>query len=227
MRQRLATLAVPFLVAALAAGCSNNDASEGAEGNGTPTASKSVNPEVPQSKGLLKIGIDGTPSSPITWRVPEGTTPTSPVGVTQRFLAMYGQAGIPDAEHDIELVSSITADAEYSLSAEGATTYNAIREGYTPGETRTGPLWIWLDEAQTRGDHAVVRGCADIGYFLPEGAKAPAKYPASAWYTELRRVTDFDGRTVWKVSRHNSGPIRESNEFEARCPAWAKHSPAS
>jgi hypothetical protein len=214
-----------FLLAGLAAGCSNDNASNG---SGAADADTSARPAagVPQSEGLLKIKVDGTPTSPISWRVPAGTIASSPVGVTQRFLAMYGQAGLPDADHDIELVSSVTADAEYSLSAEGATTTNAVREGYIAGETRSGPLWIWLDDAETRGDHAVVRGCADVGYFQPEGAPTPAEYPAAAWYTELRRVTDFDGETVWKVSRHNAGPIRDSNEFEARCPGWAKHSPA-
>ncbi len=141
------------------------------------------------------------------------------MGVTQRFLALYGQGGTPGTNPDVKLVGSV-AEGNWDSIAR-----LKLLDGNVKGETRSGPLWIWLDSAVENGDHAVVRGCADVGYFQPEGATKPAKFRAEAWYTELKRLKDYDGKTVWKVSRHNAGPVRDSNPFEAKCPGWAKHRP--
>ncbi len=210
-----------LLIAGAAAGCTGSDDKPDPSPSTTPTATTSADlaAEVPQSEGLPKIDIDGGNGSPIDWRLPADSTAGSPVEVTQRFLALYGQGGTPGTDTDIPLASSVATDGELAVAR------GRLLDGYVEGETRAGPLWIWLDSAVENGDHAVVRGCADVGYFQPEGATKPAKFRAEAWYTELKRLKDYDGKTVWKVSRHNAGPVRDSNPFEAKCPGWAKHRP--
>ncbi len=207
-------------VAAILSGCG------GREGDDDPSPSPSASgsgdyAEIAQAKGLPQISVDGPTGSPITWRLPAGTRPGDPVGVTQRFLTLYMHAGTPGADPEPALATSVAANDGWLPQLRS----RLIDPDEDGDEPRQGPLWVWLDAADEQGDRATVRGCADVAYFRPEGQSSPADPAAQAWYTELERGEDVDGRTVWKVSRFNAGPVRESDAFEARCPAWAKHRP--
>ncbi len=177
--------------------------------------------QIPQARGLPRIGVDGQPGSPISWRLPPGTRPDDPVGIAQRFISLYAHAGTPGADPDPALATNVAADDGW-LPRLRSRLIDPSRLGDEP---RRGPLWVWLDRAQEQGDRATVRGCADVAFFGPESSGRAVRPAPQAWYTELRRVEDSDGRTVWKVSRFNAGPLREGDAFEARCPAWARHRP--
>lgn len=174
--------------------------------------------EIPQSEGLPEIDVDGTEGSPITWQLPSGTGSSSPVGITQRFIALYLHAGTPGAEPRVALSTSVANDGALAILR------NQLRDPTHDGDARSaGPLWIWLDAADERGDRASVKGCMDVAYFQPYGSLVSA--PEQAWSAELVRVDDVDGREVWRVDRFNAGPLDADDPFEAQCPAWATHEP--
>jgi hypothetical protein len=117
-------------------------------------------------------------------------------------MALVPQTGSMDQiDLDPTVVDSIATDASASPS---------------------GPVWVWLEDAEETGDRAVVKGCADVGYFQPAGASTPAEFRAEAWFTELERIDDSDG-PAWKVSRFNAGAADEADPFEKQCAGWATH----
>jgi hypothetical protein len=185
----------------------------------SPTPSLSADwDEVPQSEGLAEIEVDGTEGSPIMWQLPAETSEADPVGVTQRFMALYLHAGTPGAEQRPELSTSVADDGAL------ATLRLQLLDPASDGDERSaGPLWIWLDDADPKGDRATVRGCMDVAYFQPYGSLVNSR--AQAWNAELVRVDDFDGQEVWRVYRFSAGPTNDVDPFESQCPAWATHTP--
>jgi hypothetical protein len=174
--------------------------------------------EIPQSEGLPEIDVEGTEGSPITWTLPASSTPSDPTGVTQRVIALYLHAGTPGGEERPELSTSVADEGAQ------AKLWSQLNDPAADGDNRSaGPMWIWLNDADEQGDRASVRGCLDVGHFQPYGSLAGSS--AQAWYAALVRIEDFDGRQVWKVSRFNTGPTRDTKAFDAQCASWATHAP--
>jgi len=226
MRRSAIAVAVALAAAAVSTGCSGDTSSDGPRPTDSPTATTTPSTggtgeptAVPQAEAIGRIDIDGADGSPITWQLPDGAQPTDPVGVAQRYFAIIRQAGTPGTEVGEDLIASVTEDDYVAVPTV------RLREAQDEGLKTSGPQWIWIDEADERGDLAFVHACADVGHFQPAGTATPATDRALALYAELRRVEEPGGTEVWKVSRYNAGPVNDADPFEERCPAWASHQP--
>lgn len=213
---RLTDGAATVLAIVLTAGCeSGSNAPQPTSWPTTEGSSEST--DVPQADRIDQIDIDGADDSPITWQLPEGAGTDDPVGVAQRYIAIIQQVGAPDADLDPAAVDSVATDAA------AASARNAIAAGPSQPDASSGPVWVWLDAAQENGDRAVVKGCADVGYFQPAGAPTPAEFRAEAWTTELERVEGSGHTAEWKVYRFSTGPANDADPFEKQCAGWATH----
>lgn len=228
MRRPAATAAVALAAAVMAmviGGCSSDDSSDGPQPTGgtgstpSPTGGTGASTAAPQADDIDRIDVDGADGSPITWQLPDGVRPSDPVGVAQRYFAIIRQAGTPGAEVSPDLIASVTEDDYVAIPTV------RLKEAQDEGLQTSGPQWIWIDDADERGDLAFVHACADVGYFQPAGTETPAADRALALYAELKRVEEPDGTEVWKVSRYNAGPVNDADPFEKQCPAWATHQP--
>jgi len=211
MRHPVSAASVALAAVLIVGGCAGSDPAD----DGQAATSGAPSSDAPATG----IDLDGSQSSPITWQLPAGATASDPVGVAQRYIAVIQQVGAPDATLDPSVVDGI------ATRAPAASARNAIAAGPSQPDVSSGPVWVWLDAAQENGDRAVVKACADVGYFQPAGSKTPATFRAETWTTELERVEAADGKTRWKVSRFGTGPASDADPFESQCPEWAKHTP--